>query len=62
MLHGDVPVQGKGSRRRSVSLMLRFATDTFSYLVDVGLPTPSQSLFARDPELVKELGETKVAE
>lgn len=55
MRDGDVPVQGKGTRRRPVSLMLGFATDRFSYLVDVGLPTPSQSLFARDPELKREV-------
>jgi predicted ATPase len=35
--------------------MLGFATDSFSYLVDVGLPTPSRSLFARDPELKREV-------
>ena len=46
MRDGEVPVQGKGSRRRPVSLMLGFATAEFSYLVDVGLPTPSRSLFA----------------
>jgi len=55
MRNGDVPVQGTGSRKRPVSLMLGFATDTFSYLVDVGLPTPSQSLFARDPEVKREI-------
>jgi len=55
MRNGDVPVQGTGSRKRPVSLMLGFATDTFSYLVDVGLPTPSQSLFARDPEVKREV-------
>jgi len=55
MRNGDVAVQGTGSRKRPVSLMLGFATDTFSYLVDVGLPTPSQSLFARDPEVKREV-------
>jgi len=55
MRNGDVPVQGTGSRKHPVSLMLGFATDTFSYLVDVGLPTPSQSLFARDPEVKREV-------
>jgi predicted ATPase len=55
MRSGEVPVQGKGSRRHPVSLMLGFATDRFSYLVDVGLPTPRQSLFARDPELKREV-------
>ena len=55
MRSGEVLVQGTGSRRRPVSLMLGFTTDSFSYLVDVGLPTPSQSLFARDPELKREV-------
>lgn len=55
MRNGEVPVQGKGSRQRPVSLMLGFATETFSYLVDVGLPTPSPSLFSRDPELKREV-------
>jgi len=55
MRNGEVPVQGKGSRRRPVSLMLGFATAEFSYLVDVGLPTPSRSLFAGDPELKREV-------
>lgn len=55
MRSGGVPVQGTSSRHRPVSLMLGFATEEFSYLVDVGLPTPSQSLFARDPELKREL-------
>ncbi len=55
MRAGTVPVEGTGSRTRPVSLMLGLATDSFSYLVDVGLPTPSDSLFARDPEIKREL-------
>jgi predicted ATPase len=55
MRAGTVPVQGTGSRKRPVSLMLGLATDAFSYLVDVGLPTPSASLFARDPEIKREI-------
>ncbi len=54
MTAGTVPVQGTGPRKRPVSLMLGLATDTFSYLVDVGLP-PSASLFARDPEIKREI-------
>jgi predicted ATPase len=55
MRAGTVPVQGTGSRKRPVSLMLGLATDTFSYLVDVGLPIPSDSLFALDPEIKREI-------
>lgn len=55
MRNGEVLVQGQGSRQRPVSLMLGFATDSFSYLVDVGLPTPNQTLFSRDPELKREV-------
>ena len=55
MRAGEVPVEGTGSRRRPVSLMLGVATTQFSYLVDVGLPTPSSSMFARDPEIKREV-------
>ena len=55
MRAGTVPVQGTGSRKRPVSLMLGLASDAFSYLVDVGLPTPSASMFARDPEIKREV-------
>lgn len=55
MRAGTVPVQGTGSRKRPVSLMLGMTTDAFSYLVDVGLPTPSDSMFARDPEIKREV-------
>lgn len=55
MRAGTVPVQGTGSRKRPVSLMLGLASDSFSYLVDVGLPTPSASMFARDPEIKREV-------
>lgn len=54
MRSGAVPVQGAASRRRPVSLMLGLATESFSYLVDVGLPIPSGSMFARDPEIKRE--------
>ena len=54
MKRGEVPIQGTGSRRQPISLTLGFATDTFGYLVDVGLPTPRTTAFARDPVIKRE--------
>ena len=48
-----MPLQGT-TRKRVVSLRLGFAGDTFSYAIDLGLPTPSSSAFARDPEIKRE--------
>lgn len=53
MRRGDVPVQG-GPRQAPVSLKLGFAGDDFGYAIDLGLPTPSQSLFGLDPEIKRE--------
>jgi predicted ATPase len=53
MRSGEVPVQGQ-VRRGPVSLQLGFAGDEFGYLVDIGLPRPGTSLFARDPEIKRE--------
>ncbi|MEP6880477.1 MAG: AAA family ATPase [Dokdonella sp.] len=50
MRRGDVPVQG-GPRQQPVSLKLGFAGEDFGYAIDFGLPTPSSSAFARDPEI-----------
>ncbi|MBA8795132.1 putative ATPase [Friedmanniella endophytica] len=38
-------------RTGPVALRLGFASDVFGYAVDLGLPTPSDSMFARDPEI-----------
>lgn len=51
---GDHPLQGT-TRKRTVSLRLGFAGDTFSYAIDLGLPTPSLSAFSHDPEIKREL-------
>ena len=51
---GDHPLQGT-TRQRSVSLRLGFTGDTFSYAIDLGLPTPSLSAFSHDPEIKREL-------
>jgi predicted ATPase len=53
MKRGEQPVQG-GSRKRVVSLRLGFAGDDLGYAIDLGLPVPSESLFAHDPEIKRE--------
>ncbi|HEY0682913.1 MAG TPA: AAA family ATPase [Steroidobacter sp.] len=53
MKRGEHPVQG-GPRRAPVSLRLGFASSEFSYSIDLGLPTPSTSEFAFDPEIKRE--------
>ena len=46
-----------GDRQRDtpIALMLGYATDALGYLVDLGLPQPSETLFARDPQVKREL-------
>jgi len=53
MKQGRVPVQGT-PRKHVVSLRLGFAGDQLSYAIDLGLPTPSKSAFAHDPEIKRE--------
>jgi len=53
VLRGDHPVQGT-TRKQPVSLRLGFAGDDFGYAIDLGLPTPSTSAFAHDPEIKRE--------
>lgn len=53
VLRGDYPVQGT-VRKKPVSLRLGFAGDEFGYAIDLGLPTPSCSAFAHDPEIKRE--------
>ncbi len=50
MRRGEVPVQG-GPRQESVALRMGFAGDDFGYAIDLGLPTPSRSMFGSDPEI-----------
>ncbi len=60
MKKGQQPVQGT-VRKASVSLKLGFSGDDYGYAIDLGLPTPSSSRFARDPEIKTEsqwIGET----
>lgn len=50
MKQGTVPVQGT-VRKRTIGLKLGFAGEDYGYAIDLGLPTPSSSRFARDPEI-----------
>jgi predicted ATPase len=52
---GRHPVQGT-LRSGPISLQLGFASDDFSYLIDLGLPTPAESsAFNLDPEIKREV-------
>jgi len=53
MKEGRVPVQG-GPRQDTVKLQLGLASDEFSYAICLGLPVPSNSAFALDPEIKRE--------
>ncbi len=55
MLRGEEAVQGT-RRNEPVNLRLGFAGDgdTLGYAIDIGLPLPSSSLFAHDPEVKTE--------
>jgi predicted ATPase len=53
VLRGDVPVQGT-PRTKPVSLRLGFASDDFSYAIDLGLPAPPAGAFEHDPEIKRE--------
>ena len=50
---GEQPVQGT-RRKEPVSLRLGFASDEYSYAIDLGLPKPSSSAFSLDPEIKRE--------
>ncbi|HKE93825.1 MAG TPA: AAA family ATPase [Povalibacter sp.] len=53
MKTGERPVQG-GPRREPVNLRMGFAGDKVSYCIDLGLPVPTASAFAHDPEIKRE--------
>jgi len=53
MHRGDVPVQGT-QRTKPVRLKLGFVGEDFGYAISLGLPPPSSSAFARDPEVKHE--------
>ena len=54
MRRGEVPIEG-GPRQQPVSLKLGVAGEEFGYAIDLGVPVPTQSLFARDPESKREV-------
>lgn len=53
MRNGEVPVQGGPKKERS-RLRLGFASGDFGYSISLGIPTPSSSAFALDPEIKRE--------
>jgi predicted ATPase len=53
MKRGERPVQG-GPRSEPVALRLGFSGNDFSYGIDLGFPTPSDSAFTFDPEIKTE--------
>lgn len=60
MKRGELPVQGT-RRQGPVALRLGFSGEDYGYAIDLGLPMPSPSAFARDPAIKAEalwVGET----
>src|SRR4051812_38553978 len=53
MKRGEQPVQGT-SRKEPIQLRLGFGSEDFGYAIDLGLPVPSSSAFALDPEIKRE--------
>ncbi|MEB3901084.1 AAA family ATPase [Pseudomonas putida] len=53
MLRGEVPVQG-GPRQHVRRLKLGFCDEDFGYAIGLGLPEPSRSKFALDPQIKHE--------
>lgn len=53
MRAGRIPVQGT-SRKEPVRLKLGYAGEDFGYSISMGLPAPSKSAFALDPEIKRE--------
>lgn len=46
---------GTSARNRPTELRLGFASDDIGYLVDLGIPVPSRSMFDRDPHIKREV-------
>jgi predicted ATPase len=53
MRTGQMPVQGT-ARNDSIRLKLGFSDENFGYSITMGLPAPSDSAFALDPEIKRE--------
>lgn len=54
MRSGEVAIEG-GPRRTAKRLRLGFASADFGYSIALGIPQPSSSAFARDPEIKREV-------
>ncbi|GGX75372.1 hypothetical protein GCM10011309_26990 [Litorimonas cladophorae] len=54
MRSGEHPLQGT-VRQKPVALKLGYASEDYSYLVDLGLPVPGSSIFANDPVIKQEI-------
>lgn len=54
MRRGEVPVQGGSKRSAPISLGLGVVTDDLGYLIDIGLPVPSRTIFTKDPVIKRE--------
>jgi len=54
MKNREVPIQGLARKKDAVRLRLGFSTDDYSYAISLGLPIPSASAFALDPEIKRE--------
>jgi predicted ATPase len=50
---GEQPIQGT-VRTKAVHLRMGFASEDYGYAMDLGLPSPSSSAFALDPEIKRE--------
>jgi predicted ATPase len=53
MRAGRVPIQGT-QRKEAVRLKLGFSGEDFGYTITMGMPAPSKSAFALDPEIKRE--------
>src|SRR5688500_1451675 len=53
MREGRVPVQGV-QRKEAIRLRLGYGSKEFGYAISLGLPVPSDSAFALDPEIKSE--------
>lgn len=53
MHRGETPIEPT-VRQRPKRLKLGFASDEYSYLIELGLPIPSPSLFSQDPQIKRE--------
>ena len=53
MLYGEARIEGS-PRKKVVRMRLGFSTPELSYAISLGVPTPSPTVFALDPEIKRE--------